>query len=290
MRGFLARPYQLQRSTAGRVRSALLFGLFVAGFLYLFRPFGLVFLEAMLLRIALGYGAVCAGVMLLLNVAVPRLVPSWFVEERWNVGRELGWTLLNVGSIGLANALYTVGIGLADFSYPTILLFTGYTVLIGAFPVSVSILLNEARLSRIWRRHSEEINADLAGPASKPAEAGPAEEIRLPAENAKDDLRLGADDLIFIRSADNYVEVHHRTGGRPQRTVLRGSLKAIEGALAGKEHFLRCHKSHLVDLRKVRHVSGNAQGLRLQLEGTEETIPVSRQLTGLVRERLAVHP
>jgi DNA-binding LytR/AlgR family response regulator len=102
---------------------------------------------------------------------------------------------------------------------------------------------------------------------------------------------LGLNDLLFARAADNYVEVHHLRAGQPRRTVLRNSLKALGDALLPHgDRFLRCHKSHLVDLHKVQRVSGNAQGLRLHLAGVEEPIPVSRQLTATVRERLAGRP
>jgi DNA-binding LytR/AlgR family response regulator len=64
----------------------------------------------------------------------------------------------------------------------------------------------------------------------------------------------------------------------------------VERALGQDERYLRCHQSYLVDLRKVQCVSGNAQGLKLHHEGGEEPVPVSHQLTPLVRERLVVHP
>ncbi len=292
MRPLLSRPYPLQRSARSHVRSAILFGLFVFVFLYVFRPFGLHFMEGVLFRVALGYGAVCTAVMLVINVVLSRLLEGWFREDAWTVGRELLWTTFNVASIGLANGLYTVAIGLAPLTLLTIAVFTGYTVVIGSFPLIVSILLNEVRLNRIYALRSEGINANLpeAVASSTGDVTDPALGLRIPAEQAKDDLLLSIDALYIIRSADNYVEVFHQAGRSIERTVMRGSLKSIEEYLAWNDRFLRCHKRHLVDLRKVLRVSGNAQGLKLHLEGFEEPVPVSRQLTSEVRRRLALAP
>ena len=296
MRPLLSRPYQLDTSAADRVRRALLFGGFVLLFLLIFQPFGLGLTGARLPWLALGYGAVCTGVMLLLNVLVPRLAKGWFQEAQWTVGREMAWTSVNVLLIGLTNALYTAGIGLAPWALATILNFTFYTVAVGLFPILVSVLLNESRLHREYARRSAEVDRQLQANLQHQAAAPPPPEppsvhrIRIPAEGQADDLELEADALCFIRSADNYIEVYHRRGPHVERTVLRGSLKAVEEALRDDPRFMRCHKSHLVDLRKVQRVSGNAQGLKLHLEGLEEAVPVSRQLTAAVRERLAARP
>jgi len=291
MRPLLSRPYHLDTSARHHTRVALYFGGFVLLFLLVFRPFGLDGVGARLPQLALGYGAVCTGVMLLLNVGVPSLLPRWFDDTRWTLGRELVWTTLNVALIGLGNALFTAGIGLAPWTLATIGNFTFFTVAVGLFPVALSIVLNEARLYREYARRSEGMNQELEQREEEPTlPVVPQVHIVVPTEGNAEDLELDAEALCFIRTADNYIEVHHRSCKGIERSVLRGSLKAVEEALAPHERFLRCHKSHLVDLRKVRHVSGNAQGLKLHLEDIEEPIPVSRQLTATVRERLAVRP
>lgn len=291
MRPLLSRPYHLHTSARYHARAALYFGGFVFLFLQVFKPFGLVHLSERLPMLTMGYGAVCTGVMLLLNLGVPRLLPDWFSDAGWTVRRELIWSAVNVALIGLGNALYTAGIGLAPWSFATIGNFTLFTVSVGLFPIALSVVLNEARLYREYARRSAHINKELEEQEETPLPPeATGDRIRIPSEGLTEDLELDADALYFIRTADNYIEVYHRSGKSMERSVLRGSLKAVEEALAGNERFMRCHKSHLVDLRKVQHVSGNAQGLKLHVEGIEDPIPVSRQLTSLVRARLAVRP
>jgi hypothetical protein len=295
MHPLLSRPYPLQPSRARHALAALLFGAFVAGFLLLFRPFGL-HAAPQLGLLAAAYGATCTATMLLLNVALPRVLQHWFTEEHWTVGRELGWTLLNVASIGLANALLSSALGLVPLNAATLVRFTLFTVSIGLFPIALSVLLTEARRARAYASAGATINAGLHPPPAPAAEPEPTPTpqspgLILPAEGGAAPLQLGLEDLLFLRAADNYVDVFHLQAGQPRRTVLRGSLKAIAEALEPHgDRFLRCHKSHLVDLHKVQRVSGNAQGLRLHLAGVEGSIPVSRQLTATVRERLAGRP
>ena len=292
MHGLFRRPYPLQPSAARHAVTALLFGAFVAAFLLLFRPFGLHAVPGIGL-LAAAYGATCTAAMLLLNVALPPLLPRWFTEARWTVGRELGWTLLNVALIGMANALLSVALGLVPLSAATLGRFTLFTVAIGLFPITLSVLLNEARRARHYRAGSAAINADLAAPEPDPARAPAAQGpgITLPAEGNAGTLHLGPEDLVYMRAADNYVDVFHLHADKPMRTVLRGSLKAMAAVLEPLgPRYLRCHKSHLVDLHKVVRVSGNAQGLRLHVRDADEPIPVSRQLTATVRNRLAARP
>ena len=228
----------------------------------------------------------------MLNVMIPRALPRWFSEPHWTVGRELAWTMANVGLIALANAAFTSAMGLVPWSLAMLVNFILYTLAIGVFPIAISIVLNEMRLYRSYMERATVINERLdqrGGPPDPVAEA--AEQLRIPGEKDAPGLTIGLNDLYFVRSADNYVEVHHRSDGRVQRTVLRGSLKAIEDALRMRHaRFLRCHKQHLVDLHKVERTSGNAQGLRLHLKDVEAPVPVSRKLTKAVRELLAVGP
>lgn len=291
MRPLLSRPYRWNSSVRYHFRVALLFGVFVFVFLLIFMPFGLHSAGNRLAMLALGYAAVCTGIMWLLNLGVPRIAPNWFRGPSWNVGRQLLWTTANVGLVALGNALYTVGMGLAPMSVATVLNFTFFTMAVGLFPIALSVVLNENRLNSEYTRSSARMNKELetqveVEPLSPPAGST----LIIPAETRSDDLELDGEALLLIRSADNYIEVYHLVREHVERTVLRGSLKAVEERLAGDLRFLRCHKSHLVDLRKVEHVSGNAQGLKLHLKGVSEPVPVSRQLTSVVRDRIAARP
>lgn len=298
MRSLLSRPYRLAKIGPAAWRNALIFGIFVFLFLWLFQPFGLSAYQGSLLKVVLGYGATCTAVMLVLNGLVPLAIPHYFSGPKWNVGREIVWALTNVALIGLANLLYSVAIGFSKLNAGMLLWYEGYTLLIGLFPVTVGVLWTEARLSRRYRQGSAQVNAGMRQTAAHDETPGvvvlqeipSSVVITVPSENGREDLTLPLNELLFIRSAGNYLEVYHTGDKQVDRHVLRGSLKRTEEALSGFPRLLRCHKSHLVNLDRVQHVSGNAQGFFLHLDHGTETVPVSRRLNDRLGELLAVQP
>jgi hypothetical protein len=284
---YLQRPYHCEMSIMPRVWRALAFGGFVFLFLALFRPFGLGNLGDHLLPVALGYGLTCTLVMALLNLAFPPLMPRFFDPERYTLGHELGWTVVNIAAIGLANAIYSAWLGIISLNLANLALFMGYTLGVGVFPVAAGIMLHEARQSRRYGQSSAALTSALQSrnhPDTYP------ETIQLTGGNSGELLSMSANDLLYIQAADNYVEVHHHSEGRVERSILRGTLKQMEGQLSGKGNIFRCHKSYLVNLDHVVRVSGNAQGFRLHLAPGDEGVPVSRQHNATIRQRLTVGP
>ena len=288
MATLLQRPYRTDRTTGTHWRSALLFGAFVFLFLAVFKPFGLSGWRGSVWLLALGYGATTTLVMLVLNVVAPLARPSWFEEERWTVGREIGWVLVNLATIGAANLVYSHLAGIGSLSLRNLLVFEGYTLLVGLFPVTLGVLWNEYRQARPYRSGSASLNSEIG--AHPPPVTGPGVRITIPSDTARDDLELALEDLLFLRSDGNYVEVHHLDRGRPVRSLLRCSLKRAEEALAAHTGLLRCHKRYLVNLDRVRQVSGNAQGYRLHLEAEVDPVPVSRSLNERLSELLGARP
>lgn len=296
MRNLLSRPYRLANIGRASWRNALAFGGFIFLFLLLFQPFGLSTYPGSMWKVALGYGATCAAVMIFLNGLVAPFLPKFFAEPDWTVGREIGWTLVNVALIGLANLLYSVAIGFASFSMHMLFWFEAYTVMIGLFPVTAAVLWTEARLSRRYREGSEHVNAGMQPhdiqeevPVGEPSPAASsASVVTIPSESGREDLTVPLNALLFIRSAGNYLEIFQAKGAQVDRQVVRGSLKRAEESLAGNPRLLRCHKSHLVNLDRVARVSGNAQGFQLHLDHGPEVVPVSRRLNDQLGELLAV--
>lgn len=282
---FWQRPYGDGMRSAYRTRQAFLFGLFVGFFLWYFEPFGLQVYGDRLLSLSLGFALITTLIMLLLNVGLPRLRPSWFWTERWNVGKEIFWTVLNLSFIGLGNVLFFAWWNGSPISWPFVLWFQSATWAVGAFPILLLVLLREQRLRQRYQRET----AQLTGPdsASKAADTAV---LHFPSENKGEDLALQAHQFRFAQSADNYVEVHFRQGEEEQRRVLRTSLKQLNAQFATQPGLFRCHKSYLVNLDAVRAISGNAQGYRLHFEPPFAPVPVSRQYNAFIRQRFAKKP
>jgi DNA-binding LytR/AlgR family response regulator len=104
--------------------------------------------------------------------------------------------------------------------------------------------------------------------------------IEFTAENERDKLRVSLNELLYIESADNYSRFVY-VSNPPE--LMRASLSRLETQLT-TELLVRCHRSYLVNLTKVKKVRGNAQGYRLGLEGSEFEVPVARRFSHLVNK------
>lgn len=281
----LSRPYPFEISAKKRWGEAVVFSAFVFLFLYVFQPFQIGNLKEHTLTVSLGYGLVCLIIMILLNIVIPKLNPAFFDESRWTTGQQILWTFVNVFLIGMGNFFYSAILNIVSFSFQSVIIFQFFTVAVGAFPIVFSILFNQSRLQVKYDKKSARINASLSKQnADKITTVTTQEEIvTIPSQYAQEDLIIQLEQLLFIRSADNYVEVFHLRNNQIQKTFLRNSLKAIED-LAQHKHLFRCHKSYIVNLQNVNHVSGNAQGYKLHLKNCEETVPVSRSKNHFLKE------
>ena len=274
----LQKPYPYDLSPKTRVSVALVFSAFVVLFLFVFQPFHISNFKEHTLIVSVGYGLVCLSIMLFLNLVFVRFFPVYFDESSWTTGKEIFWTLVNVSMIGLGNFLYSTAINITPFSLKGILLFQFFTLAVGAFPLIISALLNQVKLQKRYELSSNLINSQLqeqSETASSTNQVETQEIITLPSQYAQENLVIDSQALVFIRAADNYIEVFYKSNSNLQKVMLRNSLKAVAEILH-QPHFFRCHKSYLVNLNHVIEVTGNAQGYKLRLANFSEIIPVSR--------------
>ena len=84
--------------------------------------------------------------------------------------------------------------------------------------------------------------------------------------------------VLYIKSEDNYAQIHYLDKGKSQKFILRSSMKALEDTL--KQHGLvRCHRSYFVNPSFIKIVHRNNSGLivaELNREGYE-SIPISQK-------------
>lgn len=282
----LRQPYPISSSPISFLKSSLYGGLFVMLFLFVFRPFGNDDSLSNLawLHIAAEYGAVTVLVSVVwggLNLALPGI----FREEKWQVWKEIVGTLVFVGLIALGNMFYT------DLLYhnPSSWHKFGWWLLItwgvGIFPVIFGILLKQMRLMQRYSVEASNLSEHIEQQPVHPASANEPAQVVLNGDNQGETLTLAAEQIRYLAAADNYVQVFYVQQGQLKSKMLRSTLKKMEEALAGYPQFFRCHRTYLVNMDKVQHVSGNAQGYRLHLEALEETVPVSRNLNEVVQSR-----
>lgn len=252
---------------------------FVFAFLAVFRPFGLS-TEPNAVLFCAGYGFACFLVMFILNVIIIPLLPGFFNEANWLVWKEIVWVVINVSMIGLANAFYSAWILQLDFTLELVGTFQFYTVAVALLPIILSILTNYSRLRSKYERYSDNLSKDVSGHSAN------VQSFKLSSGN--ESIELNTETFLYAKSSDNYLEVVYLDGDVLKRDVMRKTLKSATDDLAAFEHIFQVHRSFLVNLERVSRFSGNAQGLKLHFEETDTIVPVSRNLTEELRDRLAV--
>lgn len=270
-------PYPCNISHSKKAGSIAAITFFVFGFLFLFAPFGLSEFDIEYrLYVCLGYGLACAIAMTINYYLIQPLFPHLFVESEWTVGRQLlwiGWILL---TISVFNSIYSAWIGVFSFSLTQLLASIFYVFLVGIFPVAALILLDYLWLYRKHAKSAENLNRKLSTLSQTNGNA-----ITLISDNENERLQLKPDELLYLTSADNYVEVVYRLESDLKKSLLRGTLKGFEQQLKN-EKIIRCHRSYIVNLSQITNISGNAQGYSLKLRGTDLAVPVSRSYADIV--------
>lgn len=281
---FFTRPFPYTDNLQKKFFSALFISLFVLFFLFIFKPFGMDNLNNNVLLICSGYGVVTFVITMLSNFLIPRLFPSVFKEESWTVLKEIIYIQLIVLLVAVGNLLFSYWLGYVDISlnmfYNSVLI----TLAVAVIPVSVLILFKQNILLKRNLREAKELSDNLY--LKKRLLAHEGETVTIQSENPKDNLVLEVNSIHFVSSADNYVEVVYTFNNNITRKLLRTTLRNVQTNLRNFSQYYRCHRAYIVNLEKVKKVTGNAQGYRLIIQDVDELIPVSRSMTKEINLRL----
>lgn len=283
LRHWLLQPYPFTNNWRSALISALGSGLFVALFLYFFRPFGTTVsagAEMRFMQVCAFFGLVTAVITLLVN-ALTRVLPKVFEEEHWVVGKEIAFNLFFVGCIGFGNLLLAHFLWQVPLVGKTFWLWQGITFAVGIFPIVVGAMIGQMKRSRKYIAEAAQIV-----PKPHPQHDEQTIWVLLEGDNQNEQLRLHPGQIVYIAAADNYVQVYFLENETLKKRLLRATLKKMEDAVAEYTFLFRCHRTYLVNMDLVQKVSGNAQGYRLHLLHTEDTIPVSRNLNAVVQKML----
>ena len=100
--------------------------------------------------------------------------------------------------------------------------------------------------------------------------------IRFADEKGNVKLVVGAERVISIESAGNYVTILYDNDGKLVRYSLRNTLKSIE-EICKANGLVRCHRSFFVNLNKIKIIRRTQDGIFAEIDRSGvEDIPVSK--------------
>ncbi|HRI79057.1 MAG TPA: LytTR family DNA-binding domain-containing protein [Cyclobacteriaceae bacterium] len=93
--------------------------------------------------------------------------------------------------------------------------------------------------------------------------------------DTSESLTFNLPDLLYVEADDNYSTVVWKDQNAVQKRLLRVNLKNLESQF-NNSFTLRCHRSYIVNVNAINAISGNANGYKLRMNGSDFSIPVSR--------------
>lgn len=267
-------------------RMATLIGLAIFAVLAVFQPFGTYIFEHNLKYLVLaGYGLLVPLAALVIRESIALWRPDYFSPARWTFRRELGLTgLLVLLSIVASYFYHHLAIG-GRLSAAGFLVFMAYALTTALLPLAVLVIWRffEVKSHLVASEFSEKL-------ARMPVSSDPT--LVLLGENKFEKLTLLRPELLYLRAADNYVEIFLLKDGQVQRLMLRATLAAIVQQLEGQDSFQQVHRSYVLNFEHRLRLEGKSPAYNLVFEKAPEagSVPVSRAFIGAVREILSAKP
>ncbi len=269
-------PFYLNDDRKNFVLVTVLSG-FVTLFLYLFKTeseFGFANQLEWL------HGLVTFGVLLFNILLLPRVFPAWMDSINWSVKKYI---LLNILHLTLIWIICTILEKLyfcpLDMTWGVVASHASVQVVIkGVIPIALTTLFLNAHLLQQNLREAIKTNQELQKIQTLKRESK--ESVKTATlvtlySDTSESLTFNLPDLLFIEADDNYSTIIWKEADVLHKKLLRVNLKNLEVQL-NNSFTLRCHRSFIVNVNAISAVSGNTNGYKLKINGSDFSIPVSR--------------
>ena len=276
---YLGQPYP---QSCNKWKLNITISLFIGLFMLIFQPFGISGSNNLYkAAFCFGYGFVTFVILLINLHLIPFFFPSLFENKRWTVKKQIVWLVFIIFSIGLGNFVYT-SVLFSFWNLHYFLLFQVYTSIVGIIPIVVLTIIQQNALLAQNLKSAQEFNSSL----NRKKDARSDERVCLTADNERDRFEIELSHLLYIESTGNYIEIFYTKEEKLKSALLRSTLKRTELQLEHYPSMQKCHRAFVVNIDKITQVKSNAQGLRLTLIDTETEIPVSRNFSKDLKDRI----
>lgn len=260
---------------------AILFGLFIGLFLLFFEPFN-INLSTNKNKVfqLLFFGCITTIVLLIFLYILPLLLPKIFSDTYWKVKHQVIFYLIILFVIATFNGIYTNYINSLLFSWSNYWWIISRTFVLGGIPIAFLTLLDYQRKDKLNRNQAYSILN-----IQKEFKRKSNEIIHHISTDLKNEtISFKENDFNYALADGNYIDMCIFVENTLKRVTYRVTLSSFEAQLEKSSSLIRCHRSYLVNLKKVENISGNAQGLKLKIKKQLEIVPVSRKYIPIVRQ------
>jgi len=280
MLDFLNKSYPFNDDPKHNLKLILGISLGMFMFILFFQPIELMTTDFnnKLLIIA-GFGGITFFSMVSALIIAPSVLPGLFLSGKWNFKRDLVLNTCIWAAISVASIFYARYVGQTKITFYSVFMI----VFLSLVPVSILIIENRFEILKIKLQ-------DALNPEKKPdkisAEENEPDGIEFFSENKSERISIRLNEIIMLRSANNYIEIFWKKEGEIKKKLIRQTLHNTEYQLIKYPQIIRCHRTCLFNTNYVSKLNIYPQGYKLKLKYIEEEIPVSRQYILKVKEVL----
>jgi hypothetical protein len=273
---FLKKPYPFNDDLKHNTKIIFFISVGVFLFLFLFQPLQINALETReKYFLVIGLGGITFLSLSLNLLILPSLFPRILNGSSWNVKKEIFWDIWILFTVGVGYFLFYKALGIMEFGFDMII----KMILIAIVPSSVLIVFNRNRLLRSYLKSAMELNKKLKEHKSLPDML-----VHFVSDYQKDNLSIKVSLILFIRSANNYIEVFWKEGQGVKSQMVRCSLSKAEEILQGFKFIFKCQRSYLANVNHIEKIEGSQQGYRLFFDQVDFPVPVSKNYINKLKE------
>ena len=280
---FLIQPYPFYANTNQAWRLVGFISFFIGAFCVIFKPFGMEVLSGVVGNsLAAGFGLVTFLASVFNMVLLPKLIPQVLSEAHWKVYKELLWVFWMIFFIATLNYVYSLLFFDFPHSWMSFLNVQWFTFLVAVLPGIGVVFYKQIHL---YKKNLDEV-AHLNHILGKSNLKDWTDHVVLTSSSKGEQIKLDHRDISYIEAAGNYVEVFYQDNGSEQKALLRNKISEIEGQLTQYPILQRCHRTYIVNIKKVSYLEGNSQGYKLHLLTTTKIVPVARSYSGNIKKMI----
>lgn len=286
-------PFPHNTSWQNGLKTAVVFGAFISIFLLVFRPFELDKVSTVLLvKSSVIFGVVTFCCISASNFFLIFFFPQIFREEKWTTGKQIINMAAIVVLVGLVNYLISPLLFDTKLTWKNVFYYQGIAISVGLLPIIIYTLYVQNHWLHQFKQEAASIQKKLEQkrvselPETQIPASAPNEAITFEGDNQAEKKTINANHLFYIEAASNYIKLFFEQKEKLTYSIVRMTMKKATETVTPYPIFFRCHRAYIVNLDKIEQVDGNAQGYKIKLQGTEDLIPVSRNLNAEFSDRL----
>ncbi|MDR2622434.1 MAG: LytTR family transcriptional regulator [Dysgonamonadaceae bacterium] len=214
---------------------------------------------------SLGFGVVTLICLSFFNYVAKKRISE--IIKKWTILYEILYIVCLILAITILNFIYfSVVLTDSAFNITLLLYVVYYTFIIGLIPSIILVFVKynnylNKQLSSLIDTEIEEENLDVT--------------ISNHLIRGKD-LKIKLNDFLFAEVNKNDVIIYYLYESEIKMKTLRSTITMVHDEL-NYPNIFRCHRSFIVNLKKMQSAKGNSNGYQIYLNHYKKSIPVSRK-------------